>query len=389
MTPQHKASLRRFIGFTLCNTPGTLIELLTVWLLSQYLFTSYAGQYILAPVIAFECAVITNFTLFSRLVWRDRISGMHTRARLIRMLAFNLSASGIYLLRIGLIQVMGILWHPPVVLCDLASMLFSGLINFAINDRVIFAGRRKHRLLVSTLITLAYPWIHLRIKGRENIPSADSQRPVVYVCNHGFISGPVMAAVNLPDTFRPWVDSRMLDRDECYRNLYDTFGRSLHLSSRLRHHLIGRLRDIVIAVLRDYNPIPVIKDGSRQIMDTLKVSADTLASGCNLLIFPEHSRQSYHGDIASERSKADNELRTFYSGFAHLGHLYYQRTGQDLRFIPLYVDRKHRTMYVSPGITYHHTGSPRDDRQQLADTLFLTLSRMSSQSDAPSLQATS
>jgi len=377
MTPQHKAALRRFIGFSLCNMPGTLIELLIVWLLSQYLFSSYAGQYIITPIIAFECAVVTNFTLFSRLVWRDRISGMRTRARLIRLLAYNLSASGIYLFRIGLIQVLGILWHPPVVLCDLASMMFSGIINYIINDRVIFGGQRKHRLLVGTLITLAYPWIHLRIKGREHIPSDSSQRPVVYVCNHGFLSGPVMAAVNLPDTFRPWVDSRMLDRDECYNNLYDTFGRSLHLGSSLRHRIISRLRDIVIAVIRDYNPIPVIKDGSRHIMDTLKLSADTLASGGNLLIFPEHSRQSYHGKVASEIIKADNELRSFYSGFAYLGYLYYQRTGQGLNFVPLYVDRKHRTMYVSPGIQYCHTGSPRADRQRLADTLFDAITSMS------------
>ncbi len=387
MTPQHKAALRRFIGFSLCNLPGTAVELLIVWLLSQYLFSTYAGQYIVAPVVAFECAVVTNFTLFSRLVWRDRISGMRTRARLLRLLAYNLSASGIYLVRIGVIQVMGILWHPPVVLCDLASMLFSGLVNYTINDRVIFAGRRKHRLLVSTLITLAYPWIHLRIKGRENIPSSDSQRPVVYVCNHGFISGPVMAAVNLPDAFRPWVDSRMLDREACYNSLYDTFGRSLHLSSRVRHRIISRLRDIVIAVIKDYNPIPVIKDGSRQVLQTLQLSVDALTEGSNLLIFPEHSRQAYHGDVASERHKADNELRTFYSGFAYLGDLYHRQTGRPLFFVPLYVDRKHRTMHVSAPIPYCHTGSPHSDRQKLADTLFLALSRMSAETtNSPSTQ---
>ena len=380
MNDRHKATLRRFIGFSLCNTPGFLIEMLVLWLCSTYIFHHYAGIYIISPFIAFECAVIANFSCFSLFVWHDRISGLRFRGRLVRLLAYNLSALGVYLLRLGIIQLLGLLWQLPVLLCDLLSLCFSGIINYVINDKVIFSNHRKHRLWVGTLITLAYPWIHLRLKGRENIPTADSHAsPVVYVCNHGFISGPVMAAINLPVTFRPWVDSLMLNRESCYQNLYDTFARTLPVGKRLRHAIITLMRNIVIAILNDFKPIPVARDGSRQIVETLKQSVDTLTKGTNLLIFPEHPRQNYKGHPHTERQKADNELRSFYSGFAHIGELYHKQTGKTLTFIPLYIDRKRRVMHISGGIAYHPTDNPRNDRIAFSNSLFDIMSQLATQ----------
>jgi len=135
--------IRRFIGFTLCNLPGTAVELLVVWLCAKYLFHGYVGEYIVSPVIAFECAVFTNYVLYTRFVWGDRVRGASIRERLLRLLAYNVSASGVYFLRMLVIQFLGITWHMPVVLCEVVSLLFSGFLNFFAIDKLIFRRRGR------------------------------------------------------------------------------------------------------------------------------------------------------------------------------------------------------------------------------------------------------
>ncbi len=133
--------IRRFVGFTLCNLPGTAVELLVVWLCAKYLFNGYVGEYIVSPIVAFECAVFTNYVLYTRFVWGDRVRGASLRERFLRLLAYNVSASGVYFLRMLVIQFLGITWHMPVVLCEVISLLFSGFLNFFAIDKLIF--RRK------------------------------------------------------------------------------------------------------------------------------------------------------------------------------------------------------------------------------------------------------
>ena len=129
----------------LCNTPGTLLELAVVWVCSEYLFHGYVGQYVVSPVIAFECAVVTNFVLYSRCLWYDRIKGVGMKGYLIRLLGYNVSATGVYFMRMVVIQVIGMLWHLPVVWCEIISLSLSGIINYMINDRVIFCEIKQRQ----------------------------------------------------------------------------------------------------------------------------------------------------------------------------------------------------------------------------------------------------
>ena len=66
--------LKRFLKYTGTSLAGTLVDTLVLWLLSDFVFSKgYWGQYIISPVISFQCAVITNYLIFYYYVWRDRI----------------------------------------------------------------------------------------------------------------------------------------------------------------------------------------------------------------------------------------------------------------------------------------------------------------------------
>ncbi|MBR1792706.1 MAG: GtrA family protein [Bacteroidales bacterium] len=370
------SKLWRFTAFSLSNAPGTVTDLLVIWLCSTYLFHSYFGQYVLSSILAFESSLLVDFLLFFFIVWRDRIPERNWHGFWSRLLRFQVSATGVYLVRLLIIQILGGFFALPAVFCDLCSMLLSGFLNFAINERVIFGPQSTHRPGVRMLMWLVRPFVKLRVIGKEHIFRQEDS-PVVYVCNHGFIYGPIAAILNLPDTFRPWIDSRMLDRRQCYEDLNNTFDQFFRgQSNSRRERSVKKITQMVTNILWDFNPIPVIKGGSRELMNTMTQSLDALLNGNNLLVFPEHSRTSYKGDIQREHDEAA-ALRTFYSGFAHIGKMYFDRTGKSLSFIPVFINRKQKTLRIDRPINYEPTGDARCDRQSLSMRLYDSLSAMS------------
>ena len=140
-----KLHLRRLVIFMLCSTSGTIVELVVVWLCSTFLFHNYVGQYVVSPIIAFECAVVVDFVFYSRILWRKRSKGIGFRSYLVRLLKFNLSALGVYLLRLALIQAMGLAWHLHVVWCEMISMCFSGTLNYIISENLIFKKNKPKK----------------------------------------------------------------------------------------------------------------------------------------------------------------------------------------------------------------------------------------------------
>ena len=142
MSNRLKDLLKRFAGYFSASLLGTGVDTLVLWLCSHYLLGgSYFGRNVLSPVISFECAVLTNFCCAYFVVWKDRISQKSVRSFLRHYGAFNLSCTGTFLIKLGLLQLVVLITGFDVVVCNLIALCFSGLINFAMSENVIF--RRK------------------------------------------------------------------------------------------------------------------------------------------------------------------------------------------------------------------------------------------------------
>lgn len=144
--PQQSNAYVRYGKFLLCNIPGTAVDLIVVWLLSNYAFNGYWSQYVGAPAISYECGILVDFVLCYFFVWGERVSHRSVGSFFRHLLGYNLSSIGAYLSKALVIALLGYLTSRAlgVVWCDLIAMTFSGTLNFLVNERFIFRKKKSH-----------------------------------------------------------------------------------------------------------------------------------------------------------------------------------------------------------------------------------------------------
>lgn len=132
--------LIRYMKFLGTSLIGTAVDMLVLWLLSDMVFREgYMFEYILSPVLSFQCAVLVNYTVFYFYVWKDRVATSRSvRFFLRRYLTYNLSCSSVFLLRFCAMLLIERFTGFDVVVCSLLAMCVSGVINFILTNNVVF-----------------------------------------------------------------------------------------------------------------------------------------------------------------------------------------------------------------------------------------------------------
>ena len=135
--------LKRYLKYAGTSIAGTVVDTLVLWLMSDFVFRDvYWAQYILSPAISFQCAVITNYLIFYFYVWRDRTKEDRSRHNFTRrFLAYDLSCTTVFLLRLLLLLMIERVSGWDVVVCNLIAMCFSGILNFVSNNLIVFRKR--------------------------------------------------------------------------------------------------------------------------------------------------------------------------------------------------------------------------------------------------------
>ena len=138
--------LIRYAKFAGTSVVGSIVDTLVLWLLSDLIFTrGYWGEYIISPLISFQCAVAVNYMISYFYVWKDRTRKRSDASirRFFRLYgAYNLSSSVVFLFRLGALLLIERFFGWDVVICNLVAMCFTGIINFAINNLVIFKKKK-------------------------------------------------------------------------------------------------------------------------------------------------------------------------------------------------------------------------------------------------------
>ena len=139
--------LIRYAKFAGTSAVGSVVDTLVLWLLSDLVFTKgYLGEYIISPFISFQCAVAVNFTISYFYVWKDRTRKRPDASvrRFFKLFGgYNLSTSAVFLFRLGVLLLIERLTGWDVVICNLIAMCFSGIINFTINNLLIFKKKKS------------------------------------------------------------------------------------------------------------------------------------------------------------------------------------------------------------------------------------------------------
>ena len=134
--------LIRYIKFLGTSVVGTIVETLVLWLFSDLVFTKgYWGEYVISPLIAFQCSIAVNFAISYIYVWKDRrtkIAKGRVRHIARQFAVYNASGLAVFLFRLGVLLLVEKFTGWDVVVCNLAAMCISGIINFVISNYVIF-----------------------------------------------------------------------------------------------------------------------------------------------------------------------------------------------------------------------------------------------------------
>ena len=133
----------RLFKFSLSTLAGTAVDMLVLWVFKQFVFKDwYYGEYMISPVISFFFAVLTNFSLAYFIVWKDRVSKRSVRSFFRHFAGYGISSLGGFIVKMGLLLLIEKIFHWDVLICNLVALCFSGLLNFALNEWVVF-GKRK------------------------------------------------------------------------------------------------------------------------------------------------------------------------------------------------------------------------------------------------------
>lgn len=131
--------LPKFIGV---NIIGTAVDTAVLWILSSYILKGYIGEYIISPIISFECAVFSNYIASYFGVWKDRTNKHNLKEFTRKYLIYNLSSSAVFAFKMGILLSLELAFEWNVVLCNLVALCISGLANFALGEWVIFKNKR-------------------------------------------------------------------------------------------------------------------------------------------------------------------------------------------------------------------------------------------------------
>ncbi len=239
-----------------------------------------------------------------------------------------------------------------------------------LEDVVIKVSKRHYGIRV--LMFFVRLLIYNRVEGRENVP-ADEDVSLVFICNHGEIYGPIVANVYIPFPVRPWVMSEMVDASETTDYVYEgTFRRQKWLPERLRYPAAKLVTPIINWGMEGVGSIPVYRNKPKELVRTFRATVNAMEAGDNILIFPENpfNEKQFTGSYVRKG------VGEFFTGFTMVAPLYYKRTGKRCVFVPIYADKKRRTLTFGVPTVYDPDNEPNAEKERLCNTLRGEMLRM-------------
>lgn len=213
---------------------------------------------------------------------------------------------------------------------------------------------------VKLIMLVMRPFYRHKIIGKENL-HFDDDIPCIFVCNHGEVYGPIVTNLYVPYSFRPWVTYEMTDRNAVADNMCQGILKNQKwLPPKVCHLLVDRFFAPFLAwIMRSVESIPVYHDNPRKLMQTFRETTAAMQAGDNILIFPENAATSQDGRYQREG------VSEFFTGFTMIAQLYYNKTGKAPQFMPMYANKKNRTITFGIPTRYDPDSPPNDEKERL------------------------
>ncbi len=204
--------------------------------------------------------------------------------------------------------------------------------------------------ILKYLLTLVY--LKIKVEGLENVPD----EPCIIVANHAQMHGPVSCELYLDDRFYTWCAGQMMNIKEvpsyAYKDFWSAKPKVLRPFFKLVSYIIAPL---CVVLFNNARTVGVYRD--MRILKTFRESVKLLMSGKNLIIFPEHYE------------KHNNIIYDFQEKFIDIADIYYNKTGKEITFIPLYVAPDLKKICFGEGTHYSKDLSKEDGRKFIKSSM--------------------
>ena len=191
-----------------------------------------------------------------------------------------------------------------------------------------------------------------KTQGAENIPD----EPTLIVGNHSQMYGPVACELYTPGEHYTWCAGEMMATKTvpkyAFKDFWSQQPRVTHPFYKILSYVIAPLASFIF---NNANTIAVFRD--TRILSTFRSTVNHLKEGANVVVFPEH-------DV-----KCNNIIYDFQDKFIDIAKLYYKKTGKSLRFVPLYIAPKLKTMYFGKPITFNAEAPMDKERRRICEYL--------------------
>lgn len=243
----------------------------------------------------------------------------------------------------------------------------------------VVVKRMKRPLGTRIILAMIRPFFRHTLKGVENIRQ-DDNNPLVFLCNHGEVYGPVVCMLYIPVAIRPWVMSELtIHKDEVAAYVHRYTISKMTWLGPLRWPAAKLVGVLSVWAMNQLESIPVFRNKPRELMQTFRRSVEAMQAGDNLLIFPENPNadQDHPG-----YEHAEGSLGELFRGYAMLAQVYYNRTGKCCRFLPMYAHRGLRTLSFGTEIVYNPDNEPIVERDRLVDGAYAQMQAMAAREEA-------
>ncbi len=211
------------------------------------------------------------------------------------------------------------------------------------------------RLLRGTVRLFAKRW---RLTGAP-LPEG----PCLFVSRHLNNYGPVQMFLQMPVEFRLWVFATLMDREKSYPHLRNyTFHTRLGFPLWLSGILAGLCSKPMIWLTNSIGAIPVHR-GSRELMQTILATQETLEKGENVMVFTDREYTATGGDVGE-----------LYAGFVYIARLYNRKTGKNLSIVPVVADRQKECLCFYEPLRYDAQAGYSAEKERLIRCLHEALS---------------
>ncbi len=225
-------------------------------------------------------------------------------------------------------------------------------------------GQRHCRSIRALMFILRHMMPH-QLKDVENVRLAEDD-PIVYLCNHSELYGPIAGMLYCPGFVRPWTISELCcDVQEATAYVKRYTLKKLDWADARKQRVAKFLASKTLKLMQKVQSIPVFRHKPRELMTTFRQSVEALQQGANLLIFPEDPDT----DPNSPGYKAGRPP-TLFRGFPMLAQVYYNRTGKRCRFVPVLCHKGSRTVSFGTEILYDPDNDPIAERDRIVDEAY-------------------